>query len=82
MDAACKILVNVQRLFAVQEYAELRRLRALERRAYRMTDLPAEIADAIEGTKMSPTHDQLNDLLKESKPSEADQLRASLKTTG
>lgn len=31
---------------------------------------------------MSAAHAQLNDLLKESKPSEADQFRASLQTTG
>jgi PHD/YefM family antitoxin component YafN of YafNO toxin-antitoxin module len=31
---------------SAQEYAELLRLRALERRAYRLSDLPAEIGDA------------------------------------
>jgi PHD/YefM family antitoxin component YafN of YafNO toxin-antitoxin module len=52
---------------SAHEYAELQRLRALERRAYRISDLPTEIADAIESAKMSPTHDHLNDLLKEQK---------------
>jgi hypothetical protein len=37
---------------------------------------------ATEGAKMSGAHSQINDLLKESKPSKADQFRASLKTTG
>jgi PHD/YefM family antitoxin component YafN of YafNO toxin-antitoxin module len=52
---------------SAQEYAELQRLRALERRAYRLSELPAEIADAIEASKMNPAHDHLNDLLKEQK---------------
>jgi hypothetical protein len=40
-------------------------LRALERRVHRINDLPAEIADAIEGLKMNPAHDHLNALLEE-----------------
>jgi PHD/YefM family antitoxin component YafN of YafNO toxin-antitoxin module len=52
---------------SAQEYAELQRLRALERRAYRLSELPAEVADAIEVSKMNPAHDHLNDLLKEPK---------------
>jgi PHD/YefM family antitoxin component YafN of YafNO toxin-antitoxin module len=52
---------------SAHEYAELQRLRALERRAYRISDLPTEIADAIESAKVSPAHDHLNDLLKEPK---------------
>ena len=52
---------------SAQEYAELQRLRALERRAYRLSELPAEIADAIEASKMNPAHDHLNALLKEQK---------------
>ena len=50
-------------LFAAQsarEFEELQRLRAFERRAYRIGDLPTEIADAIEGSKMDPAHDRLN----------------------
>jgi|KBSSwiStaDraftv2_1062776.scaffolds.fasta_scaffold15301_6 PHD/YefM family antitoxin component YafN of YafNO toxin-antitoxin module len=50
---------------SAREFEELQRLRALERRAYRINDLPAEIADAIEGSKMNPAHDHLNKLLDE-----------------
>jgi prevent-host-death family protein len=50
---------------SAHEYAELQRLRALERRAYRINELPTELANAIETARMSPTHDHLNDLLKE-----------------
>ena len=52
---------------SAREFEELQRLRAFERRAYRINDLPAEIADAIEGSKMNPAHNHLNDLLKEQK---------------
>jgi prevent-host-death family protein len=52
---------------SAREYAELQRLRALERRAYRLSDLPAEIADAIETGRMNPAHNHLNELLKEQK---------------
>lgn len=48
---------------SAHEYADLQRLRALERRVYRLGELPADIADEIEGTRMSPAHDHLNDLL-------------------
>jgi len=50
---------------SAREFEELQQLRALERRAYRINDLPAEIADAIEGSKMNPAHDHLNKLLDE-----------------
>ena len=50
---------------SAREFEELQRLRALERRVHRINDLPAEIADAIEGSKMSPAHDHLNKLLDE-----------------
>ena len=50
---------------SAHEFEELQRLRAFERRAYRINDLPAEIADAIEGSKMNPAHDHLNELLDE-----------------
>lgn len=50
---------------SAREFDELQRLRAFERRAYRINDLPAEIADAIEGSKMNPAHDHLNKLLDE-----------------
>jgi PHD/YefM family antitoxin component YafN of YafNO toxin-antitoxin module len=50
---------------SAHEYAELLRLRALERRAYRLNELPVETADAIEAARMNPAHEHLNDLLKE-----------------
>lgn len=50
---------------SAHEFGELQRLRALERRAYRLSELPAETADAIEAATMNPAHDHLNDLLKE-----------------
>ena len=50
---------------SVREFEELQRLRAFERRVHRISDLPAEIADAIEGAKMNPAHDHLNKLLDE-----------------
>jgi PHD/YefM family antitoxin component YafN of YafNO toxin-antitoxin module len=50
---------------SAREFEELQRLRAFERRAYRINDLPAEIAAAIEGSKMNPAHDHLNKLLDE-----------------
>ena len=50
---------------SAREFEELQRLRAFERRAYRINDLPAEVADAIEGSKMNPAHDHLNKLLDE-----------------
>ena len=50
---------------SAREFEELQRLRAFERRAYRIADLPAEIANAIEGSKMSPAHGHLNELLDE-----------------
>jgi len=34
-------------------------------RVYRVNELPAEIAAAIETATMNPAHDHLNDLLKE-----------------
>jgi PHD/YefM family antitoxin component YafN of YafNO toxin-antitoxin module len=45
------------------EYQELQRLRKFERRVYRIKELPAEIAEAIEASKMDPKHDHLNALL-------------------
>lgn len=48
---------------ASDEFAELQRLRALERRAYRVADLPRELADAIASSNMDPRHDHLNALL-------------------
>jgi hypothetical protein len=66
--AAKEFTISVHGYFvSAQEYAELQRLHALERRAYRLSELPAEVADAIEASKMNPAHDHLNDLLKERK---------------
>ncbi|WP_405219965.1 type II toxin-antitoxin system prevent-host-death family antitoxin [Lentisalinibacter sediminis] len=50
---------------SAREYAELERLRAFERRVYRLDNLPAEIADAIEVAQMDSAHDHLNELLNE-----------------
>ena len=50
---------------SAREYEELQRLRAFERRVHRIKDLPAEIAEAIQGAKMHPAHDRLNALLHE-----------------
>ena len=50
---------------SAREFEELQRLRAFERRVHRINDLPAEIADAIEGSKMSSAHDHPNKLLDE-----------------
>ena len=47
------------------EYAELQRLRALERRAYRLGELPRDLVEAIVTSQMSPKHDDLNRLLDE-----------------
>lgn len=47
------------------EYQELERLRAFERRAYRVEELPAEVAGAISNSTMDPKHDHLNALLDE-----------------
>jgi PHD/YefM family antitoxin component YafN of YafNO toxin-antitoxin module len=50
---------------SAREYEELQRLRAFERRVHRIKDLPAEIAEAIQSSKMNPAHDHLNALLDE-----------------
>jgi PHD/YefM family antitoxin component YafN of YafNO toxin-antitoxin module len=49
---------------STHDYAELQRLRALERHAYRIGELPAGITDAIERSEMNATHDHLNCLMK------------------
>jgi len=36
---------------------------APEREVYRIEDLPAEVAEVIQGAKMNPAHDRLNELL-------------------
>jgi hypothetical protein len=47
------------------EFAEYQRLKALARRAYHISELPADIADAIEQAGMDPAHDHLDRLLDE-----------------
>jgi len=48
---------------STQEFAELQRLRSLERRAYSIGSIPDELAAAIAGAAMSAAHDHLNQLL-------------------
>ena len=48
---------------SAQEYEELQRLRAFERRVYRIKGLPKEIVDALKATKMDPSHKHLDALL-------------------
>lgn len=45
------------------EYAELVRLRAFERRVYRIEELPESIVQAITEAEMDPKHEHLNALL-------------------
>lgn len=49
---------------STHEYAELQRLRALERRVYRIGELPDGIADAIERSEMNAAHHHLDAMLK------------------
>jgi prevent-host-death family protein len=48
---------------STQEFAELQRLRAFERRVYGVTELPQSLADAIAQAKMAPGNEHLNALL-------------------
>lgn len=50
---------------AAHIYEELQRLRAFERRVYRIKDLPKDVFEAIKASKMDPKHDHLNALLDE-----------------
>jgi PHD/YefM family antitoxin component YafN of YafNO toxin-antitoxin module len=50
---------------SAHEYEELRRLREFERRVYQLKDLPKEVVDAIEASKMDSSHDHLNALLED-----------------
>jgi PHD/YefM family antitoxin component YafN of YafNO toxin-antitoxin module len=50
---------------STHEYAELQRLRAMERRAYRLGELPRDLIEAIVTARMNPKHDDLNRLLTE-----------------
>jgi hypothetical protein len=49
---------------STHEYAELQRLRAMQRRVYGIHDLPNVIAEAIERATMATSHDHLDELLK------------------
>lgn len=48
---------------SAREYAELQRLRVLERHAYRLNELPREIIESIANAKMNSDHDHLNSLM-------------------
>lgn len=50
---------------SAKEYEELQRLRAFERRVYRLKGLPKEFIEAIKAPKMDASHDHLNALLEE-----------------
>lgn len=50
---------------SAHEYEELRRLREFERRVYQLKDLPKEVVEAIEASKMDSAHDHLNALLED-----------------
>jgi PHD/YefM family antitoxin component YafN of YafNO toxin-antitoxin module len=50
---------------SAREFDELQRLRAFERRVHRIKEIPAEIAEAIEASRMNPAHEHLNALLDE-----------------
>jgi len=64
------IKANDYRLIVVVRYENgvvMIRFFGFERRAYRLSELPAEIADATDTGRMSPAHSHLNDLLKDQK---------------
>ena len=50
---------------SAHEYEELRRPRKFEHRVYQLKDLPKEVVDAIEASKMDSAHDHLNALLED-----------------
>jgi prevent-host-death family protein len=50
---------------SAHEYAELERLRAYERRAYRIEDVPEAVFEAIAGAEMDPRHKALDSLLED-----------------
>lgn len=52
---------------SAHEYEELRRLRAFERRVYRLKGLPKNVAEAIKRSRMDASHDHLNALLDDNK---------------
>ena len=48
---------------SAKEYEELQRLRAFQRRVYRIKSLPPAIAKAIKDSKMDSAHEHLNHLM-------------------
>ena len=50
---------------SAQEFAELQRLRAFERRVYGIADLPPPLANTITEAKMAPGNEHLNRLLED-----------------
>lgn len=48
---------------SAHEYEELRRLRAFERRVYRLKGLPKNVLESIKNAHMDASHDHLNALL-------------------
>ena len=48
---------------SAHEYAELKRLRDLERRAYRLNELPRDLVEAIVTARMGRQHEHLNRLM-------------------
>jgi len=50
---------------SASEYAELQRLRAFERKVYRIKNLPPDLAKAIKASRMDSRHQHLDSLLDE-----------------
>ena len=48
---------------SAREFEELKRLRAFERRVFRIKDLPPEIVEAIKASKVPAGYEHLNSLL-------------------
>lgn len=48
---------------SAHDYAEYQRLKAQARQVFHVSELPDDVDDAIEATRMDPEHDALNRLL-------------------
>jgi prevent-host-death family protein len=46
-------------------FDEYQKLKAMARRAYRVSDLPKSFVESLAATRMNPVHDHLNVLLEE-----------------
>ena len=46
-------------------FDEYQKLKAMARRAYRVSDLPKSFVESLAATRMNPAHDHLNALLEE-----------------